>query len=97
MLKITNLHKTFNAGTINAKKALDGLSLLALVLYLKRLDTPTLAPPSHGEILEIQGDVLILAVGEMVEGPLGLGGHREGDQGNHTTSQLLHVTTGIQA
>jgi putative ABC transport system ATP-binding protein len=27
MLKITNLHKTFNAGTINAKKALDGLSL----------------------------------------------------------------------
>lgn len=27
MLKITNLHKTFNAGTINAKKALNGLSL----------------------------------------------------------------------
>ena len=27
MLKITNLHKTFNAGTVNAKKALDGLNL----------------------------------------------------------------------
>lgn len=27
MLKITNLHKTFNAGTVNAKKALNGLSL----------------------------------------------------------------------
>ncbi len=27
MLKITNLHKTFMAGTINEKKALDGLSL----------------------------------------------------------------------
>ena len=27
MLKITNLHKTFNAGTINAKKALNGLEL----------------------------------------------------------------------
>ena len=27
MLKITNLHKTFNPGTINAKKALKGLSL----------------------------------------------------------------------
>ena len=27
MLKITDLHKTFNAGTINAKKALNGLSL----------------------------------------------------------------------
>lgn len=27
MLKITNLHKTFNAGTVNAKKALDGLTL----------------------------------------------------------------------
>ena len=27
MLKITNLHKTFNPGTVNAKKALNGLSL----------------------------------------------------------------------
>ena len=27
MLKIENLHKTFNPGTVNAKKALDGLSL----------------------------------------------------------------------
>ena len=27
MLKITNLHKTFNAGTVNAKKALSGLNL----------------------------------------------------------------------
>lgn len=27
MLKITNLHKTFNPGTINAKKALSGLNL----------------------------------------------------------------------
>ncbi len=27
MLKITNLHKTFNAGTVNAKKALKGLNL----------------------------------------------------------------------
>ncbi len=27
MLKITNLHKTFNPGTINEKKALDGLDL----------------------------------------------------------------------
>ena len=27
MLKITNLHKTFNAGTVNAKTALDGLNL----------------------------------------------------------------------
>ena len=27
MLKIKNLHKTFNAGTINEKKALDGLDL----------------------------------------------------------------------
>ncbi len=27
MLKITNLHKTFNAGTVNAKKALNGLTL----------------------------------------------------------------------
>ena len=27
MLKITNLHKTFNTGTVNAKKALDGLNL----------------------------------------------------------------------
>jgi len=27
MLKITNLHKTFNPGTINEKKALDGLEL----------------------------------------------------------------------
>ena len=27
MLKITNLHKTFNPGTVNAKKALDGLDL----------------------------------------------------------------------
>lgn len=27
MLKITNLHKTFNPGTVNAKKALDGLTL----------------------------------------------------------------------
>ena len=27
MLKITNLHKTFNAGTINEKVALDGLNL----------------------------------------------------------------------
>ena len=27
MLKITNLHKTFNPGTVNAKKALKGLSL----------------------------------------------------------------------
>ena len=27
MLKITNLHKTFNPGTVNAKKALSGLSL----------------------------------------------------------------------
>ena len=27
MLKITNLHKTFNPGTVNAKKALDGLEL----------------------------------------------------------------------
>ena len=27
MLKITNLHKTFNAGTVNAKKALNGLNL----------------------------------------------------------------------
>ena len=27
MLKITNLHKTFNPGTVNAKKALDGLNL----------------------------------------------------------------------
>ena len=26
MLKITNLHKTFKAGTVNAKKALDGLN-----------------------------------------------------------------------
>ncbi len=27
MLKITNLHKTFNAGTVNAKTALNGLNL----------------------------------------------------------------------
>lgn len=27
MLKITNLHKTFNPGTVNEKKALDGLNL----------------------------------------------------------------------
>ncbi len=27
MLKITNLHKTFNPGTVNAKKALNGVSL----------------------------------------------------------------------
>ena len=27
MLKITNLHKTFNAGTVNAKKALNGLNI----------------------------------------------------------------------
>ena len=27
MLKITNLHKTFNPGTVNAKKALNGISL----------------------------------------------------------------------
>ncbi|MBE6536410.1 MAG: ABC transporter ATP-binding protein [Ruminococcaceae bacterium] len=27
MLKISNLHKTFNAGTVNAKKALNGLNL----------------------------------------------------------------------
>ena len=27
MLKITNLHKTFNAGTVNAKTALAGLNL----------------------------------------------------------------------
>ena len=27
MLKITNLHKTFNPGTVNAKKALDGINL----------------------------------------------------------------------
>lgn len=27
MLKITNLHKTFNPGTVNAKKALNGLDL----------------------------------------------------------------------
>ena len=27
MLKITNLHKTFNPGTVNAKKALSGLEL----------------------------------------------------------------------
>ncbi len=27
MLKITNLHKTFNPGTVNAKKALNGLNL----------------------------------------------------------------------
>ena len=27
MLKITNLHKTFNPGTVNAKTALDGLNL----------------------------------------------------------------------
>lgn len=27
MLKITNLHKTFNPGTVNAKKALNGLEL----------------------------------------------------------------------
>lgn len=27
MLKITNLHKTFNPGTVNAKKALSGLNL----------------------------------------------------------------------
>jgi hypothetical protein len=27
MLKITNLHKTFNPGTINAKTALDGIDL----------------------------------------------------------------------
>ena len=27
MLTITNLHKTFNAGTVNAKKALNGLNL----------------------------------------------------------------------
>ncbi len=27
MLKITNLHKTFNAGTVNSKKALNGLNL----------------------------------------------------------------------
>jgi len=27
MLKVTNLHKTFNAGTVNAKKALNGLNL----------------------------------------------------------------------
>ncbi len=27
MLKITNLHKTFHPGTVNAKKALDGLDL----------------------------------------------------------------------
>ena len=27
MLKITNLHKTFNPGTVNAKKALDGIDL----------------------------------------------------------------------
>ncbi|MBQ2959811.1 MAG: ABC transporter ATP-binding protein [Oscillospiraceae bacterium] len=27
MLKITNLHKTFNPGTVNEKKALDGLDL----------------------------------------------------------------------
>ena len=28
MLKITNLHKTFNPGTVNEKKALDGLNLI---------------------------------------------------------------------
>ena len=27
MLKITDLHKTFHPGTVNAKKALNGLSL----------------------------------------------------------------------
>ena len=27
MLKITNLRKTFNAGTVNEKVALDGLNL----------------------------------------------------------------------
>ena len=27
MLKITNLQKTFNPGTVNAKTALDGLNL----------------------------------------------------------------------
>ena len=27
MLKITDLHKTFNPGTVNAKVALDGLNL----------------------------------------------------------------------
>ena len=27
MLRITNLHKTFNPGTVNEKKALDGLNL----------------------------------------------------------------------
>ena len=27
MLKITNLHKTFNAGTVNAKHALNGINL----------------------------------------------------------------------
>lgn len=27
MLKITNLHKTFNPGTVNAKKALDGIDI----------------------------------------------------------------------
>ena len=27
MLKMTNVHKTFNPGTINEKKALDGLNL----------------------------------------------------------------------
>ena len=27
MLKITNLHKTFNKGTVNAKTALNGLNL----------------------------------------------------------------------
>ena len=26
MLKLTNLHKTFNAGTVNEKKALNGLN-----------------------------------------------------------------------
>ena len=36
MLKITNLHKTFNAGTINEKVALDGLDL-----HLKKGDFVT--------------------------------------------------------
>ena len=27
MLELRNLHKTFNPGTVNAKKALDGLEL----------------------------------------------------------------------
>ena len=27
MLKMTNIHKTFNAGTVNEKKALNGLDL----------------------------------------------------------------------